>query len=660
MKNQKFSFRKFITFLAFVMILSAFGTLSFSASAEEVCGDFLYKINDEGYAEITGYIGKNKNEVVIPSDVDGYEVKAVKKFKLSGKNVNRVVISEGIETIKAWAFEFSEISEVVFPESLRTIEKYAFKYSESLYSCQFQEGLETIGESAFYKCPIQNLELPDSIVEISQDAFYGHKTKQIKTPKNAEYIGSHALGSLQLQTVIYDSENLSIDKYAFDEYGSYGGYTATDMSNIKNVIVAEGITNIAPYTFFCCYNIVSVQLPSTLKKIGTAAFSTYNCIMEKNSLRSVIIPSGVKVIGSGAFYEDTVIYGKKGSAAYSFATENGNKFINNDVSLMTYYYKTEWAYTGEEICPDVTVTNLGYNPTYNTDYTLSYSDNVKIGTGKITVKGKGDFIGQKVLNFRIGYDIANAKITLSKAPYIYSPNGVFPSVTVKYGKKTLSKGTDYTVTYTNNKAIGVATLTVKGIGSYVGSVSKSFTVIPGNVSGFKVSSRTASTLTLKWNKVNGADGYAIYLYNASKGTYAYKASVKGTSYTAKKLKAGTKYTYAVKAYKDIKKSRYTSNSLTTLTTSTAPSKPTLQVSVGKAKATLSWKKGTCSGYEIYMKSGNGSYKKIATLKGSSKVSYTKSKLTTGKTYSFKVRAFTTVNGKNVYGDFSAVKSVKIK
>lgn len=152
----------------------------------------------------------------------------------------------------------------------------------------------------------------------------------------------------------------------------------------------------------------------------------------------------------------------------------------------------------------------------------------------------------------------------------------------------------------------------------------------------------------------------FYLYNASKGTYAYKASVKGTSYTVKKLKAGTKYTYAVKAYKDIKKSRYTSNSLTTLTTSTAPSKPTLQVSVGKAKATLSWKKGTCSGYEIYMKSGNGSYKKIATLKGSSKVSYTKSKLTTGKTYSFKVRAFTTVNGKNVYGDFSAVKSVKIK
>lgn len=61
-----------------------------------------------------------------------------------------------------------------------------------------------------------------------------------------------------------------------------------------------------------------------------------------------------------------------------------------------------------------------------------------------------------------------------------------------------------------------------------------------------------------------------------------------------------------------------------------------------------------------MKSGNGSYKKIATLKGASKVSYTKSKLTTGKTYSFKVRAFTTVNGKNVYGDYSAVKSVKIK
>ena len=650
MKNQKFRFRKLITFLAFVMLLSAFGALSFSANAEEICGDFLYELNYEGYAEITGYIGKNKNEVVIPSDVDGYEVKAVRNFDLYGKNVNRVVISEGIETIKMNAFRMGygdSISEIVFPASLKNIEDFAFSEQESLYRCEFKEGLESIGENAFYNCPLEQIELPDSVTEIGSEAFSGNKAKELTLNENLETVGMYAFYSDTLETVTYSCNNLSIDSRIF-------GYT------VKNVIVSEGVTNVVDNAFDRC-NLISVKLPSTLVKIGNAAFrSSAVDTVWVNTLKKVIIPPGVKVIGSDAFHEDTVIYGQKGSVANRYASTYGNKFINNDVSLMTYYYKTEWAYTGEEICPDVTVTNLGYNPTYNTDYTLSYSDNVKIGTGKITVKGKGDFIGQKVLNFRIGYDIANAKITLSKAPYIYSPNGVFPSVTVKYGKKTLSKGTDYTVTYTNNKAIGVATLTVKGIGSYVGSVSKSFTVIPGNVSGFKVSSRTASTLTLKWNKVNGADGYAIYLYNASKGTYAYKASVKGTSYTAKKLKAGTKYTYAVKAYKDIKKSRYTSNSLTTLTTSTAPSKPTLQVSVGKAKATLSWKKGTCSGYEIYMKSGNGSYKKIATLKGSSKVSYTKSKLTTGKTYSFKVRAFTTVNGKNVYGDYSAVKSVKIK
>ena len=86
------------------------------------------------------------------------------------------------------------------------------------------------------------------------------------------------------------------------------------------------------------------------------------------------------------------------------------------------------------------------------------------------------------------------------------------------------------------------------------------------------------------------------------------------------------------------------------------------VPAGTKKASLSWNKQTgASGYVVYMAtSKNGTYKKIATVKGSAKVSYTKTGLTKGKTYYFKIAAYTSVDGKTISGGYSAVKSVKIK
>ena len=59
-------------------------------------------------------------------------------------------------------------------------------------------------------------------------------------------------------------------------------------------------------------------------------------------------------------------------------------------------------------------------------------------------------------------------------------------------------------------------------------------------------------------------------------------------------------------------------------------------------------------------SKNGTYKKVATVKGGTKVSYTKTGLTNGKTYYFKAAAYKTVDGKNIYSSYSPVKYAKIK
>ena len=59
--------------------------------------------------------------------------------------------------------------------------------------------------------------------------------------------------------------------------------------------------------------------------------------------------------------------------------------------------------------------------------------------------------------------ISDCTITLSHTSYIYDETEKEPTVTVKYGTKTLVNGTDYTVSYLDNKNVGTAEIIVTGI-----------------------------------------------------------------------------------------------------------------------------------------------------------------------------------------------------
>ena len=98
---------------------------------------------------------------------------------------------------------------------------------------------------------------------------------------------------------------------------------------------------------------------------------------------------------------------------------------------------------------------------------------------------------------------------------------------------------------------------------------------------------------------------------------------------------------------------------TSISASTKPATPTIKLSTTSGKVTVSWNKITgAKGYVVYMAtSKNGTYSKIGSTKN---LSLSKVGLVRNKTYYFKVRAYTTVNGSNVYGAYSEVKSIKVK
>lgn len=256
-----------------------------------------------------------------------------------------------------------------------------------------------------------------------------------------------------------------------------------------------------------------------------------------------------------------------------------------------------------------------------------------------------------------------ASISLSPTSYTYDGKMKTPTVTVKNSKgTTLKSGTDYTVTYASGrKTPGQYAVKITFKGNYSGSKTLYFTILPGVTS--KIATATnSSAVKIAWKAVPGATGYRVYQYDAKSKKYVTLKTTTSTSYTVTKLKSGTSYKFAVKAYSTVNGKVFWASDYKTVTATTNPGTPTLKVTAGTKKAALSWTKQTgATGYVVYMAtSKNGKYSRIATLKGNSKVSYTKTGLTKGKIYYFKVAAYTVANGKTLYSSFSSVKAVKIK
>lgn len=134
-------------------------------------------------------------------------------------------------------------------------------------------------------------------------------------------------------------------------------------------------------------------------------------------------------------------------------------------------------YTGKAVKPGVTVTAGGKKLVIGTDYTISYQDNVAVGTARMTIKGKGNYQGEVIRTFEIVLpDLSGASVTLT-AQEFYTGFALTPAPKVVLGKTTLIEGRDYTVTYRNNVKTGKALVTITGTGGYRGTVSANFSIV---------------------------------------------------------------------------------------------------------------------------------------------------------------------------------------
>ena len=238
-----------------------------------------------------------------------------------------------------------------------------------------------------------------------------------------------------------------------------------------------------------------------------------------------------------------------------------------------------------------------------------------------------------------------------------------------YTDKGLAKGTEYSYKVKSYRV-------VDGVKVYSGDSNSISAKIKDSFK-LNLEKTTRNSVEFSWDKVKDATGYEILRYSTASKKYVViddidfdklsdedrEASEEAEvySYLDQGKTSATIYNYKVKAYNKVDGKKVYLKESEKLKATTTPLTPNVTVkSSSKKTARLTWK--NCStratGYKVYMAtSKNGTYKLVKTTTAKS---FTKYYLTSGKTYYFKVRAYRTVDGKNIYGDYSTIKSIRVK
>lgn len=314
--------------------------------------------------------------------------------------------------------------------------------------------------------------------------------------------------------------------------------------------------------------------------------------------------------------------------------------------------------------------------------------------------------GNEILGFSISYKqnysgtrqmTSVKRCDLSDIPeQIFSGNAVTPKPTVKYGSATLQEGTDYVLSWADNTKTGTGSVTVTGINKYFASQTLTFKISapaptvtptpkptatptpkPTNTPAPKPSGTPApavvkltapaikastswNSCTLRWNRINNARSYILYRKtNSGKYVKIKTLNANTTSYKDTKITIGNKYSYVIRASRKTSSGYIYSPTSKAVTVKPNLLRPSTKLKTLKGKQTLSWKKVPgATGYVLYQKKGNGSFKKVKTVSARN-LNYT-FKTSKNTTYSYRVVPYRTINRKAKTGPASAVKTGKAR
>ena len=332
-------------------------------------------------------------------------------------------------TTSTWMNYDEKINAVIMYGQVTEIDNYAFYDMANLHYVYFPKSLERIGEKAFYATGLYAIYLPNNLKRIENEAF---------------------------------------------------AYNLEDENSDKEIILPDGLEYIGKDAFYECY-IENLSIPSSVKEIGSQdSWHLEKITCEKGSCAETFAKDNSLEYKVTEKAGGTLSYnGKCGeNAAWNFDDTKGTLTISGEGEMEEY---TE-AYSGwyplrcgiTSVVVDEGVTSIGENAFYGLellkDVTLPES---------VTELKQGDDKDRTGSTKEEHIAIDNAKVTLSKTRCVYNGRLQKPKVKdVMLGKESLDHGTDYIVSYKNNKLIGKAKIIIIGIGRYSGTVNVYFYIVP--------------------------------------------------------------------------------------------------------------------------------------------------------------------------------------
>lgn len=566
-----------------------------------------------------------------------YSVKALGAYAFSKtKSLKKVFIPNSVEEIGESAFAQSEGLERAEFDSNVNLNRLddTFYACKSLKSVRFGEnvninyligvfeesGIESIDlsctceymEEAFNDSQLKEITIAEGVREIEFASFAGTKLQSIVIPKSVEIIGPRAFEECSELTYVNLSNTKKLDYCAF---AYCTGLTSIDLTGVLYIdnhystpieystATFTGCTNLTKFYFtaeekeaYIAENefegnetVKSVVIGSSVTEIQDRAFA--DCV----NLETALIAESVEDISDTAFEncDNLTIVCMSDSPAMLYAQRNSINY--QTVQSFVVSPIPDQTYTGKAIKPAPTVKQGGKTLKSGTDYNAVYSNNVNVGTARVSVAGVGDYsIFGTTVNFNIVKPVhthtyktyttkATTKkngsvvvkcsscgavkskttvyypktVTLSSTSYVYNGKVKKPSVTVKDSKGKKVSSSNYAVTYqSGRKNVGTYTVTVKFKGNYSGTVKKTFTIKPKSTSVSKLTAKTKG-FTVKWKKQSTqVTGYQIQYSTSSKFTSkTTKTATVGknstTSKTISKLSKKKKYYVRIRTYKTV-------------------------------------------------------------------------------------------------------------
>lgn len=286
MKNKKRSFRLLTVALCILMFLSVVPLTAFAATYSGTCGDsgdnITWELDEAGVLTLKG-----------SGDMASYYYSGEIPWNELGitNDIKSIIVGEGITSIGSYAFYYCKNAvSVSIPSTVTKIGTYSF-YSTGITEITIPESVTEISKNAFsYSNKLVKVTLPSSLTKLADSVFIGCSSlTTVNIPKSLTSVGSYALSGTAIESIVLPETVTELGDGAFSR-----------CTKLTSVNIPEGITEIGMFTFNMCKALTSLHIPASVKKMHSDVF--YGC----ESLKTLTVD------GNNQYFtaKDDVIYNK--------------------------------------------------------------------------------------------------------------------------------------------------------------------------------------------------------------------------------------------------------------------------------------------------------------------------------------------------------------